>query len=265
MKMRTYFRGFTSEIKKDLTIYFQHIAVYMVDFLVFSVLYVALMFTGTGTSLGLTYGSDQQYSKMLLFLGYIIWMLCSKAINCANTSVVNESNNGQLYAKLTSVIPIEILYFGKLISSTAVVATKIIPLLIISIFFGVFKGIVVQNIILIIFVVFIAIIGMYGLSLLLDSFSMINKRLSRISSLLTTILLFTSNALSYNESLGKALKYFPVNYAIHTSRELFVGNSLIVTDFIIFITVCLVSLIVGYFIFNKSKNKGKLKGTILSY
>lgn len=263
--IKTYLRGFVSEIKKELVIYFQHKAVFVTDFLVYSVLYSALVFLKAGTSLGITYGVGQVYSKVLLFLGYIIWMQCSQAINIANSSILKESNNGQLYAKLTGVVPIEILFFAQLISSIFTLSVQIIPLILISIIFGIFSGVVIQSIILILLIIFIAIIGMYGLSLLFASFSMINKRLSRISSLLTTILLFSSNALTYNESLGKALKYFPINFAIHTSRELFVGKPLQIIEFIIFLSICILFVIIGYIIFNISKNKGKLKGTILNY
>lgn len=265
MRIDEYSRGFISEINKDLTIYFQHKAVFIMDLLVFSVLYIALIFMETGTSLSTTYGVGPEYSRILFFLGYIIWILCSNSINVANDSIVKDSNNGQLYAKLTGVIPIEILFFAQLISSIFMISAQFILLVAISFIFGVFDGIIISNVLMISLTVLIAMIGMYGLSLLLASFSMINKRLSKISTLLVTLLLFTSNTLTYNESLGIVFKFFPINFAIHTSRQFLVDSYINIIDYFVFIAVCFSFLIIGYTIFNKAKNKGKQNGAMFKY
>lgn len=254
-----------SEVKVEFRLYFQNRVAVITDFLIYTILFAFFIFFNTGTSLSSTYGVPDQYSKMLLFFGYIIWMISTKSLNCLSSEIVMEANNGLLFYKLTSIVPLQFIYLGKLLASILIVIMLIAPLLIITMAIGEFFMPNANQLLSILLVNMVNIAGMYGLGLVLASLTMSNRRLSRISVLLSSILLFTTNALTYNEQIGTVLQYFPANYAIDFTRKKLSNGFFYPSDLLIFVTLCLVILLIGTFTFQLSINRARKKGNILWY
>lgn len=257
--------GMKAEMKFDFILYFQNKSVVLSDFIMFSFLYFAFIYLETGSSLADVYGIESVYTKTLFVVGYVIWMLSSRALTCISGELSYEASQGLLFSKITSIVPIELLYLAKFISGILCQIVIFIPVIIISSLIYPSPSIPIVNLLFIIVLVTISLLGMYGIGLFLASFTMSNRRLSRISFLLSTMLLFSTNALTYSKNLDTFLHYFPANYAINSARLIIANKSIDAISFIIFCTICIFLLIIGTFVFRLSEKQAMKTGKILWY
>lgn len=263
--MMKYFNCLVNEIKMELTVYFQNKAAVISDFLIYTLLYAFFILFQTGASLADTYSTEKGLSTLLLFVGYIIWMLSTSALTSISSEIMVEVNNGFLFSKMMAIVPLQFLYLGKVIALLVIHLMNIVPILIITVLFFDFPTISAAQLFKILFVNLMNIVGMYGLGLILSSLTIVNKKLSRISFLISTVLLFTTNALTYNEQVDKVLKYFPANYCIGYTRSVIANSTYAPKDITIFLIICVVLVICGTFVFSSATRKAKKIGNVLWY
>ena len=263
--MKRYIVGLCNEIKVEWIIYFQNKAAVLFDLASYVVLYLFFVFMKTGSSLPEVYGAGEEYASVLLLFGYIIWMLCSRTLTCISSEILYEANKGLLFYKITSVTPLAVLYLGKMLAIVAVVLIHVIPIGILAVLFFDIPAISGEQILKIVGINCVVIAGMYGLGLILASFTMANKRLSRVSLLISSVLLFTSNALTYEPRLGKLLQYFPANYGIDFTRRVIADRSFWSQSSFLMLAITVVLLIVGSVAFSFSIKQAKKAGNILWY
>lgn len=263
--MNQYVQILFNEIKVELIVYFQNRVAVISDFLIYSVLYAFFLIFKTGYSLAGIYGVDDSYATILMFVGYFIWMTSTSSLTSISSEIMYEVNNGFLFSKLTSVFPLQYLYAGKTITSFIMNLAYITPLFLFTMFSYSLLPISAGQVLKVILAGLINIIGMYGLGLILASLTMANKRLSSVSLLLSSVLLFTTNALTFNEAMGTAFRYFPANYCIDYTRSVIADPSYTSGDYMVFLLICIALLAAGSFIFNLSIRKAKKAGNILWY
>lgn len=263
--MKGYMVGLWNEIKVEWILYFQNRTAVLFDFASYVILYLFFVFMKTGSSLPAAYGTGEEYASILLLFGYIIWMISSRTLTCVSSEILYEANKGLLFYKVTSTTPLGVLYLGKTIAIVGAVLIHVIPLAILSVLFFDMPAVSATQMVKIVGINVVVIAGMYGLGLILASFTMANKRLSRISLLISSILLFTSNTLTYEPRLGKVLQYFPANYGIDFTRRVIADGAYWSQSGLVMLAIAAALLAVGGAAFALSMQRAKKAGNILWY
>ncbi|MCL2768014.1 MAG: hypothetical protein FWE49_04755, partial [Synergistaceae bacterium] len=161
--MVKYFNVVKSEIKFEIVLYFQNMVAVITDLIVFSLIFLAFVLLNSGMSLANTYNIDIQYSKVLLFMGYFVWTFSSRALTCISAELNFEASNGYLFSKLTSILPIQFLYFAKFIGALFSQLVIMMPVILIAFIFWPTPPINITSILAIGFIVVVDLIGMYGI------------------------------------------------------------------------------------------------------
>lgn len=263
--MRTFAQGLGSEILVELRVYLQNKAAVVSDFLSYFLLYAFLTLFKTGTSLPGAYGAPQEYGPLLLFMGYILWMLCSRALVSVSSQILSEADRGFLFVKLTSVFPVQLLYFARLVTAVFIILLFVVPMFVVLSLVSTVPVLSALQIIRAASVGLIGLCGMYGIGLLLASLTMANKRLSNLSMLFSTVLLLTSNALTYSEDIHNVLAWFPANYCIHNVRMIVSAKDFFPQDFVLMASLCAALVAAGAIVFEFSIRKARKAGNILWY
>ena len=263
--MTNYLCAAKAELKFEIILYLQNMKVIATDILVFSFLFISFVFFEAGAdNLATMYNVDAQYSRMLMSIGYLIWAF-STGVLSISAEVSSEASEGYLFSKLTGVLPISLLYLSKFIARIFLQLMATLPIIIFTVFYWGFPTLSVSYILLIMLFFMICLIGMHGIGLVLASFTLYNRRLSRLSVLISVMLLFTGNAITYNAQLGQLLRYFPLNFAVDSARRIVTNTEMRVLDSYIFTFVCLSLFGIGMLLFSYSKNMTRQKGKLLWY
>ncbi len=132
----------------------------------------------------------------LLFWGYIAWTLAVAAISSIGGEIRSELIHGTFYGKMNSKYPLQILLFGKLISSVII---QVCITLILSFFAIVIWSVQIRfNFLLFLFLA-ICTIGMYGLGLFLGGLALYFKKIGAIVFIIKFALLFITDTIPTNE------------------------------------------------------------------
>ncbi len=256
-----YINALFAEVKISLESFLSYKMKFINEVLFIGGLYICLLYMNNGNSLG-TYYSAPGDSKSLLLIGYILWNFSIMAINIVSSNIESETTRGTLEQKLTSIIPLYILLFGKLISAILNEFLEVSFILIISFLF--FKINITINLMSII-ILFVTIIGMYGIGLIFGGLTLRYKQIGRIIYLTQTLLLFISDTLMIVSDKLSIINLIPLTKGTDLIRRSLVGQAIPFSQLLFLFLISILWLSIGIITFNFFKKLSKIDGLIGSY
>ena len=251
--------AFLWEIKMDLHRTFRYHFGLITDIIVYFGLFTVFMITDSGMSYGEQYGYANY--KGLILLGYIAWIYAVSAISNIANSVHNEAAQGILYKKISSKYPLQILFFGLLISSliletgtilVVVLLTKLVWGVQISFHAAFFLPLLVQT------------IGMYGIGLLVAGLAVYYKKTGAVVFLIQTALLFVTDTVPTNAGILNITKVLPLTNCNYILKKIITGEPY-AERMILLIVTSVLWIVVGSIMFRIMLQKAKKRGNLLFY
>ncbi len=256
-----YLRVIFAEIKREIKEALTYRVGILSDIAVFSVLILSLLFFRTGSSLEDYYGGAAD-AKSLLLVGYLFWVFSIYAINSTSSEIHHEALRGTLEQKFMAVVPIGLLFLGKMLSglliSTVIIASVTVLVLLLT-------DITLKITGLSLVLLGINLVGMYGLGLIFGSIALKVKKIGRLTFILQILLMFLTDTLtktSFSDGLGKVI---PLTNGINLARQSVSGLLVAKTDLIFFIVDSLIWLLLGVFIFSYAEKKVRREGALNFY
>ena len=250
-----------SEITLNIKEMFSYKMNFINDILIFGLLYIFLIFFDTGVSLGMDYGGNANMSKSLLLIGYVMWTMAISPLNILCNEVRIEAYKGTLEQKFMAVIPFYWLLIGKAISGIIIYIFEISIIIIIS---KIFMGIEFFINLKIISVIFVMMIGMYGIALILGGLTLKEKKIGNIMLIIQIFLLYGGNVLSKSTQIG-INKFIPLSVGIDLARRIITNVPISKNEFTYFLLLCVLWFVLGIFIFKYFSYQTKKEGLLNNY
>jgi len=254
-------KSIKAEILRDIRETFSYKTGIISDIAVLSILFLSIIYLGSGTQIQ-KYYKGLNGSRTLLLTGYIFWTYSVSAINTMSKEINYEAMKGTLAKKYTAVTPFYALLAGVVLSSLTI--NSIVAIFIIAIS----KIVVGINIIINIKVfssLIITLVGMYGVGLLYGGIALRVKRIGQLVFVTQIILLFISDTLTktkLSEGIGKII---PLTAGIDIARKSIGGLNVGINDWSILIGSSIFWLFIGMYFFHKSQQYAKKYGLINVY
>lgn len=233
------------------------------DLLVFSGTFIAIYFFGVSSGFESFYLTNAGAANILVLIGYIFWQNSSAALGYCTSSITHESIRGIFEIRLQSKYPLEGVLFCRLISSCLVHLVTYVGIIL---FCGFCVGYNMRDILIIflsILVSYPAIVGMYGMGLILGSVAICEKKVGSLTMVVQTVLLFLSNTLSPNRS--NWIVMIPFSPGIEIMRKMYLKQT-ITPDLVgCYILVNIFWLILGCAVFRKALRHEKEFGAFDNY
>ncbi|SHK37206.1 ABC transporter permease [Paramaledivibacter caminithermalis] len=230
------------------------------DLFVYGGLQIFLFFSNTGSSLSNSYVYNN--SKELLLLGYITWILSCACISNIGGEIKREMMIGTFYQKINAFIPIHLLYIGKLLASLTMQMITIIGVYAISV---ILFNVKLHLNIYIILLIFLCMIGMYGVGLIIGGFAVYYKQINSIVFIIQMLLLFVSDVLTKKQNLGYVFKIIPLTYCNDLIRKVLSSSYVGLYDVIVYILICSFNFFVGIVFLNFMIKQAKKRGNLLQF
>ena len=247
------------EFYLDLRAYTRYKFAFVSDLIIFFIMQTFFLLMNTGQSLESSYGSGYDGTGLML-IGYFTWMLASACISNCGSEIYREISTGTFYQKINSVLPIQVLVLGKLLSS---IVTQCVVAAILVAYAYLFWGVSIYINAYIIAVIFICLVGMYGIGLLLGGFYIYFKKAGSLTMIIQMALLFTSNILTDNNPIGSYFRFLPLSQCVDFIRRISVGMVIGLSELIMYLLSCIVTFAVGYIAVNLFIKKAKKDGVLL--
>ncbi len=227
------------------------------DILIYLVLMIFFIFSGTGQ----TYGSVYQYAGYteLTLIGYIAWVYASAAIVSTAQTVENELRQGTFHRKWTSRYPLQWLLLGRVTASLLLRSTVVMGLVAAAYFVAQIRIPISMTLL---YATLISTIGMYGMGLIIAGLTLFYKKIGAILSLVQMVLLFVTDTIPTSEALKKITGIIPLTLCNQCLRLSVSGNA----TFLWIVRLTIVSAVwvaAGSFLFHYFTKKAKRKGNIL--
>lgn len=253
------FRSLLCEIKMDLISTLRYKFGTISDIVVYSILLLFFLYSGTGKSYSNIYGYENY--RELFFAGYIAWFFSVSAISSIAQIVTGELRQGTFYRKLNSRCPLEVLLFGRFIAALIVEVLVAIIVAVVGIIFGKLN---IEIHFEIGIPILICVLGMYGLGLCIAGAALFYKRVGAITYIIQLLLLFLTDTVSATDHFINISKGIPLTICNILIRKQIVGEN-VVTNLFQLILISIIWLITGIVMFRVFINKAKKEGNILFY
>ena len=227
------------------------------DILVYLILMLFFLFSGTGQ----TYGSVYQYADYteLTLVGYIAWVYASVAIVSTAQTVESELRQGTFHRKQTSGYALQWLLLGRVTAALLLRSAVVLCLIAAAYFVG---QVLIPINITSLYVIFISTIGMYGMGLIIAGLTLFYKKVGAILYLVQMVLLFVTDTIPTSDALKKITSIIPLTLCNQCLRLSVSGSTS--SSCIIRLTVASgIWLAVGSLLFHCFTNKAKRKGNLL--
>ncbi|WP_457943046.1 ABC transporter permease [Caproiciproducens sp. LBM24188] len=254
--MMKFLKILLSEIRMNVFEFMNYKFAFIIDIVVYTILYAFFILTGSGYKLTQQYAIND--SRELVLSAYIIWIISLAPIEAICNEIRMENIKGTFEQKLMSVFPIWWILLCKVLSSIIINIVEIVVILVIAAF--AFKVFIFYNLFQII-TIFINIIGMSGMALIMGAIVINKKNIGQLLFVVQIGLLFLSNTI-IRVTGGIFEKIIPLSYANHIVRLINMGSGNIGIEIIVFFMVSIIWLAVGIILFNKAIENCKRKGTI---
>lgn len=250
-------RSFYWEIKMELSGAARYRFGIISDLLVYLVLMIFFMISGTGQ----TYGSAYHYADYteLTLVGYIAWVYTSAAIVSMPQAVENELRQGTFHRKWSSGYPLQWLLFGRVTAALLLRNAVVLGLIAAAYFVGQIR--IPINMTLM-YAVFISTVGMFGMGLIIAGLALFHKKTGAVLYLVQMVLLFITDTIPTSEALKTIAGIIPLTICNQCLRLSVSGNDSF--PWIIRLTVASgIWVTVGSLLFHYYTNKAKRKGNLL--
>lgn len=221
------------------------------DIILYIITYLVVMFVYNSNGMAEFYKVDDNYSSVLLLIGFIFWNVGCISLDMSSQTIESDSKAGIIENEIQSKYSFPIIIW---IRSLCVTLFSYIYLFVLVVATNCFVGLSLFNVIALIvnllLVSFISNIGMFGIGLLFGSASMRFKRIGQWIVIFQALLLFVSNIAMPMTNIFQ--KIAPFGFGIELSRNIFLGLSLELETIILYILINSFWFILGYFAFNYS-------------
>lgn len=252
-------RSMLYEIKMDLVSTVRYRFGTISDIVVYSILLLFFIYSGTGKSYSSVYGYDNY--RELFLAGYIAWFFSVSAISSISQIVTGELRQGTFYRKLNSKCSLEFLLFGRFIAALVVEVVIAIVILLVGIAFGQIRiGLHLE----IILPIMVCTLGMYGIGLGIAGVALFYKRVGAITYIVQLVLLFLTDTVSTSACVNIFSKFIPLTLCNSLIRRQIVGGN-ITKDYIVLVFASLMWMLAGSCLFRFFIRKAKKEGNILFY
>lgn len=252
-----YINSIVEQFRLDIEIMWSYKTNLISETIIIAILYISMIFLGTGQSIGIYYGQASN-SKSLLLVGYVFWSFSIAVINIVASTISGEATQGTLEKRYMSVIPMHVLLIGDFLCTIFLEVIEVALIIIISI---VIVHIGIQLNVYAILALIINLIGMYGIGLILGGIAVKEKKINNLVFIVQVLLLFITDTISKPKGF-RINQIIPLTVGNDIARRSIMGIYVSGQEWIMFIAVSLLWLFIGVFVFNwfikYSKNDGLL-------
>lgn len=260
-------KGMINAIKWEAILDFKEYLRYriglLMDFIIFTGTFIVIYFMGINEGFASFYNTNANTGNVLVLIGYIFWQNAVAALGYCTATISSELSQGIFEMRLQSKFSVSGILFFRLLVSCFIHLVTYVGV------FG-FSFIVIDYhirdlyaIILAIIISFPALLGMYGIGLIFGGICICEKKVGSLIIVVQTVLLLVTNTLSPSRSAW--IYIIPFAAGIDIVRDLYLGNSILYGDIIIYIFVNVLWFIIGNFCFKRALNYEKKYGTFDSY
>lgn len=232
------------------------------DVVVYSVLLVFFLLSGTGKSFGDSY--HYKSYQTLLVAGYIAWMYAVTAVSSISRIVTDELKQGTFYRKYNADYPMQFLLFGRM---AATLLRQSIVLLVLLIVARVAGGIAIGFHPALILAIGIGTLGMYGLGLIVAGFVLYYKKTGALLLVIQLCLLFVTDTLPTSKAVSTVTGIIPLTACNRLIRQILAGGSTTacIAHFGLLLLLSAIFLLTGILVFSTFLHRARQKGNLLFY
>ena len=261
--MKKYLELFIMELKMMTLARWRYKMNMISDIIMIVGIFIIVFFCTDDQTLSNYYHLSVEKNSILLFMGYLFWQFASLALGFSTSIITSEASEGVLEVKVQSVYNIIFLYFIKLLVS--LISNFLIFISLIAIL-PLFAEISLYDILYFLLIVIInipSIIGMYGIGLMISSFTIKEKKGSNLVLIIQSLLIFISNVTRPLQM--SVILLIPYSLGIELSRKLYSGISVLPYEIILYIFINIIWLVVGMYLFNRSLENTRRVGSFDTY
>ncbi len=195
-------------------------------------LYTCLMFIATVVILnGVTGGQYDQEEQLLVLVGWLTWQVAGSCLDTLPEAVSDEAQTGTLEQVCLSPAPLSMIFAARNIASFLVASARgIVAAVVLLLAVGVLPGVNRAGIVV---VFFVSLLGACGMGYLFAGLTMVFKRISSLTSLVFSIMIFLTGAFVSLEKLGwvfTATRFlFPLTWGISLIRKTMTDNDTVLS------------------------------------
>lgn len=233
------------------------------DFIMIVGVFLIAFFFNEGSPLKIYYDISSNDENILFFIGFLFWQFSSLALGFSTSIVSSEASEGILEQKMQSSFKIQILYFIKLIINLLTNFLIILALIILMFFL---TNLTIRDIVFFFVSIILnipAIIGMYGIGLLLSTIVLKEKKSSSLILIVQTLLIFISNVMKPLDNIIVAL--IPYSLGIEICRKIYLELTVGWELWLGYICINLFWIMIGSFLFGRALKIIRREGAFDTY
>ncbi|MGD8752958.1 MAG: ABC transporter permease [Anaerolineales bacterium] len=264
--MFTFLYIFRAEVKRYFTVQWSHVGDNLSWFAYTFFMFAAIVVILNGVSGGDLGGKEQ----LLIMVGWITWIVAGDCMMEIPAEVSNEAETGTLEQLCLNPVPLSLVLALRSVAYFLGVGAKGVIAAVVLIFF-----ITPLSFLPALFILFfLSLIGAYGMGYMFGGIAMVFKRVSALTNLVFSLMIFLTGAFVGLESFGwvfHALRFLlPLTWGISLMRSTLVGEatlfSLIQSGELFYLALhSLVYLALGLTIFILGYRRARIKGTLAHY
>lgn len=249
---------FVVQLKLQLKIKLRYLSATITEMIIYAGALLLILFGANGNNIGQQYGIKGNI--LITLIGYLFWSNGVSALNSCSSSVESDEISGIFETEAQSALPLWLIYLVQTIVEELYTWIYLIIISIVTSFFGHFSLLDLCIAFLLTFVfTLISNLGMFGIGMIFASGSIHYKRMGQWATILQALLVMFSNI--YQPMITPYQQIIPYASGIEIVRSLFIGKSVPLSTYLIFVVVNLFWLIVGIVIFNYCFKKEKKNGS----
>lgn len=249
---------FALEAKLEFKEMFQYKITLVSDFIVFTILYLAIYLVNVDSGFMQYYTVGDADSKILVLVGYIFWQLNCLAIGNVSGSIKSDALRGLLETKMQSIFPLPMLILAQMLVGIVVELIAFCGVFLIS---WITIGVQLRGLYMVVLTFFVAIpslCGAYGIGMVLGGLTLIEKSIGQFVYIIQVLLLFLSNTLS--PTAGWYCYLLPFTKGVEMMRNIYLRKGVSGIDIIQYLGVNLLWLLLGVIMFRVFMKAVRKKG-----
>lgn len=249
------------QIKMNLKSMWKYKVSFLAEIVLLVGVYFLIVYINDFNIIGNYYKVDKDKAKILLLIGYLMWQFSVIALGISSSAITTELKEGTLETKIQGIYPLSFLYFIEVIVNITYSFVIILILLIVT--YINLNILEVSRILKAMLFMLPSILGMYGMGLTLSGLTFKHRNIGQLRFLIQNILLFFSNIT--NPNIANWQKIIPFTEGISLGRQYYIDGILSIKEINIYISVNIIWLFLGVFIFNKSLRATMKNGSFDKY
>ena len=261
--MRDYFNAVKWEIILDIKEYLRYRIGLLMDFIIFTGTFIAVYFMGVNQGFAAFYNTNEAGGHVLLLIGYIFWQNASAALGYCVSSISSETSRGIFEVRLQSKYAMESILFFRLVVRCLIHLVTYAGILLFSNAVIGYSMKDIGVIILAILISLLSLVGMFGMGMVFASICICEKKVGSLVLVVQTMLLLVTNTLS--PSRAPIIYLIPFTSGIDIVRDIYLGNEVSSSLFLVYLVVNVVWMAVGTLCFRYALRYEKKYGAFDNY